>query len=174
MPTPSSGAISMNNMRSEITRATSSALSMSEIRTRYDGSGAISFNSLYKVEGFTITTADAGIKFVTFRGMDRRGQAFGTNFGSVSPDEANGVQVAANSYIGAIYGDAGVSNVTIYFQASSTGTGVTGITSGFQGTSVSRVVTANTNRSLGSSSTNFVDFVYTLPATTTIHCLVKF
>ncbi len=52
MPTPSSGAISMNDMRSEITRATGSALGMDEIRTRYGGSGAISFSDLYDSEGF--------------------------------------------------------------------------------------------------------------------------
>ena len=65
MPTPTSGAISMNDMNVQITRASGTAtISMDTIRTRYGGSGAISFNDLYNTEGFTLTCGVFSSKFL--------------------------------------------------------------------------------------------------------------
>jgi len=80
MPTPASGAISLGDMRTEITRGTG-AISMSEIRTRYGGSGAISFSDLYDSEGFTITTGSYRSKFINQDGYN----SLVAYIGSVSP-----------------------------------------------------------------------------------------
>lgn len=53
MATPASGAISLNNMRSEIMRTSSGSISMSTIRTMMQGgTGSISFNSCRGAKGF--------------------------------------------------------------------------------------------------------------------------
>lgn len=171
MPTPSSGAISMNDMRSEITRATSSALGMDEIRTRFGGSGAISFSDLYKCEGFTITCGTQSSKFISLDGWN----VF-LGVGSVSPAEANSrVQFAANSYLAQLSALAGTSDAAqlqIYADASA---GASGVTAGFRADSITRVVTANTSRSLtGTPDENVRQFTYDVPGSGTIHCLLKF
>ncbi len=84
MATPASGAISMLDMRNEITRGTG-AISMSEVRARYGGSGAISFSNLYKCEGFIVTCAQRIDKFASLDGWFPL-----LDTGSVSPAESNG------------------------------------------------------------------------------------
>ena len=172
MATPASGAISMNDFRTEITRATTSSISMSEVRTRYGGSGAISFSDLRKVEGFTITCGTYTSKFFTADGYD---SLFG--FGSVSPTEENSlVKIAANSYMTGFYSAPAGTSTTAQLSLSSNNSygGATGFTTGFNGTNVTRIVTANTSRSLGASSNTSRSFTYDFPASGTIHCLVKF
>ena len=170
MPTPSSGAISMNDMRSEINRATSSSISMEEMRTRFGGSGAISFSDLYKCEGFTVTCGTQTSKFFSIDGW-----SVFTAVGSVSPNESNGhVQFAANSflaYMQAIAGTSDASEVGIY---ANNGGEFAGVTAGFRGDSITRIVTANTSRSLGTGGEYFRPFTYDMPSSGTIHCLIKF
>lgn len=177
MPTPGSGAISMNDMRTHINRATSSSISMSEMRDRYGGSGQISFSDLRNCEGFTANPANYyfASKFFTLNldGWERRQYLFG----SISPDEANGVQVAANSYIGASYSSAGTSTdaVLVLYNNTQFSQTNTGYTSGFTAVNVTRIVTANVSRSITSTFANSnVYFTYDWPTTGTIHCLVKF
>lgn len=172
MPTPASGAISMNDMRTHINRATGSAIGMDEMRTRYGGSGAISFSNLYNSEGFTVTCAAYTSKFVNFEGWST---VFAV--GSVSPNEVNGtVQVAANSYIYQLYSGSGASTTAQMNFADNNGAvaNVNTITAGYRGTNVTRLVTANTSRTITSSSNNGVTFTYDAPTSGTIHCLVKF
>jgi hypothetical protein len=172
MPTPASGAISMNDMRTEINRATTSSISMSEMRTRYGGSGAISFSDLYDTEGFIVTCAAYSSKFVNFEGWST---IFTT--GSVSPNESNGsVQVAANSYIYQLYAGAGASTSAQMNFGNIPGglTDLNAITAGYRGTDVTRIVTANTSRTITSSSNNGISFTYDTPSSGEIHCLVKF
>ena len=178
MPTPASGTISMNDMRNEINRATASAISMSEMRDRYGGSGALSFSDLYKCEGFTVNPANItqSSKYINinYDGFDLR--IFGP-FGSVSPNEASGIQIAANSYIGGSYSTGGTStdarlnlfsNTTL---ESANGT----FTSGYNALNVTRIVTANVARSIVSTvDQSVVNYTYDWPTTGTIHCLVKF
>lgn len=177
MPTPGSGAISMNDMRTNINRATSSSISMSEMRDRYGGSGSISFSDLRNCEGFTANPANYyfSSKYTTLNldGWDRRLYLFG----SISPDEANGVQVAANSYIISSYSGAGTdTNASlVLYNDTSFGTTNTGYTSGFTAVNVTRVVTANVSRSItGTYANSQVYFTYDWPTTGTVHCLVKF
>ncbi len=172
MPTPASGTISMDDMRTHINRATGSAISMSEMRDRYGGSGAISFSNLYDTEGFTVTCSSYTSKFVNFEGWS---QIFAV--GSVSPNEANStVQVAANSYIYQLYAGTGASTASQMNFADNNGgvTNVNSITAGYRGTDVTRIVTANTSRTITSSSNNAIAFTYDAPTSGTIHCLVKF
>lgn len=176
MPTPASGQISMNDMRTHINRATSSSISMSEMRDRYGGSGQISFSDLRNCEGFTANPANYVINSKYYSanidGWDRR--IYG--FGSISPDEANGIQIAANSYIGAMGADAGTSSgyMTLYTDTSFDQTN-TGYTAGYGAINVTRVVTANVARSItGTYANSQVYYTYDWPTSGTIHCLVKF
>lgn len=172
MATPASGAISMNDMRTHINRATSSAISMDEMRTRFGGSGAISFSDLYKCEGFIVSPADFNNKFLNADGWSY------SAFGSVTPNEANGmVQFAANSYVGGMYALDGTNNfATMYMYNDPSGTTGPGWTSGFAPSNTTRIVTANTSRSITGvdDSSGTVNFTYDWPSTGTIHCLVKF
>jgi hypothetical protein len=169
MPTPSTGAISMLDMRNEITRG-AGAISMSEVRTRYGGSGAISFNDLRNSEGFIITCGTYSDKFGSFDGWSKI-----TSTGSVNPNESNGtVQFAANSFLWeGTSSPAGSSDgrFGIYDSNSTLGSNVT---VGFRGFDVTRAVTANTSRTITNSSTTSVDFDYGFPASGTVHCLIKF
>lgn len=172
MPTPGSGAISMNDMNVQITRASGTAtLSMDTIRTRYGGSGAISFNDLRKSEGFTVAPEDFNNKYLNADGWSAG------SFGSVSPDEGGGrIQFAANSYIGAMYSGDGTNSGGIMYMYSDTALATTGWTSGFAPSNTTRIVTANTSRSITGTSDDigYVQFTYDWPSTGTIHCLVKF
>ena len=173
MATPASGAISMNDMNVEITRASGTAtLSMDTIRTRYGGSGAISFNDLRKSEGFQVICGTYSSKYYSFDGFNK---SFG--IGSVSPNEANlMVQFAANSYMSDMSSAVGSDGAAISMAADISISSITGITTGFKGTDVTRIVTANTSRTLGwaTASNSSAYFTYDFPASGTIHCLVKF
>lgn len=183
MATPASGQISMNDMRTHINRATSSSISMSEMRARYGGSGQISFSDLRKCEGFTVNPANIKISnkffYADIDGWDGRG-IFGT-YGSVSPNEGNGVQVAANSYIWQMSSANGSSNasLTIGFDGTSnTINNGDAVTPGYRTTNLTRIVTANVARSISTtqsnSSVSHAYYNYDWPSSGTIHCLVKF
>lgn len=173
MATPASGAISMSEMRSEITRGTG-AISMSEVRTRYGGSGAISFNELYACEGFVITSGSYSSKFVSYTGYNALSAT-----GSVSPAESNSrVQFATTSFLNAmtttIY--TGVSFAEI---ANNNAGNLGAPQAGWRGSDVIRVVTANVSRSfdtttIGPATNNNFYYAYTWPASGSIHCLLKF
>ena len=169
MPTPTSGAISMLNMRSEITRG-AGQISMTEVRTRYGGSGQINFSDLYKSEGFTVNCGTITSKFFSADGWSA-----GLGIGSVSPNESNGMlQFAANSFLTAFQSIAGTSDIAQLNINANNGFQAAGVTAGFRGDSVTRVVAANTSRSLGSGDENTRAFTYNAPASGTIHCLIKF
>lgn len=170
MPTPSSGAISMNDMRNEITRATGSALGMDEIRTRFGGSGSISFNDLYKCEGFTVTCGTQTSKFISLDGWNQF-----LAIGSVSPNESNGqVQFAANSFLAALSAGTGTNDAAQLQIYADNNAFTNNVTAGFRADSITRVVTANTSRSLGTADQNTRQFTYDVPSSGTIHCLIKF
>lgn len=174
MPTPGSGAISMNDMNTEILRASGTAtVSMSEIRTRYGGSGAISFSDLRNAEGFTVNPANYSSKFANIDGWDLR--VWG--FGSISPNEATGIQVAANCYIGSMTSSQGAYDDCVINMYSNTGLNQANgsFTAGFTSSNITRFVAANTARTLGITSGDGSLFVtYDWPTTGTIHCLIKF
>lgn len=163
----------MLDMRNEITRG-SGQISMSEVRTRYGGSGQISFSDLRKCEGFTVNPANyySPSKFFTadFDGWDLRVY----NFGSISPNEASGIQVAANSYIGAMTAANGSSSAQMSLYSNTTFDS-NNITDGYRAGNVTRIVTANTSRSItGTFGNTVVYYTYDWPTSGTIHCLVKF
>lgn len=179
--TPASGAISANNMRESITRSTTTALSMSEVRTRYGlTSGAISFGDLYKVAGFTIapvhyTFTSKGVN-VDELGYNYR-QILGGAYGSCVPNDANGVQLAANSYLGGIRAQASTNtNCVLGIEdntSSYTGDSTT-VTSGYYFNNLNRIVTENVSRTITASNTTSGQFTYQMPDTGTIHCIIKF
>jgi hypothetical protein len=171
MATPASGAISMNDMNVEITRAGGTAtISMDTIRTRYGGSGAISFNDLRKSEGFTVTCGTYVSKFFSFDGWNS-----GISTGSVSPNETSGwVQFAANSYLTSMTAGTGSDDIAAIGLAAHTDFTTAGITAGFKGGDVTRIVTANVSRSLGASADEYRYFTYDMPSSGTINCLIKF
>lgn len=180
MATPTSGAITMDDMRTHINRQTSSSISMDEMRTRYGGSDAISFSDLYGSEGFTVAcgrlTIPAAPPFTPELIYDGFAKGFPT-IGTVSPDENSSgmVQFAANSYLTSFYAlDSAESDTAVLTISSNTaGTGDSGVTTGFKATDITRVVTANTSRSYTGSSNTAGSFTYNFPSTGTIHCLIK-
>jgi hypothetical protein len=182
MPTPASGTISMNDMRTHINRATGSAISMSEMRDRYGGSGAISFSNLYNSEGFTINPARRTVTGKFAADYDGWSSISGLTNGSISPDEGSGrLQFATNSWLTEVQESSFVAGSTqISIDPNSTGYTANGdaVTAGFKTTSVSRVVLANTSRSITSNasgaSTSYVLVSYDMPTSGTIHCLMKF
>ena len=166
----------MNDMRTHINRATGSSISMSEMRDRYGGSGAISFSDLYDTEGFVITVGSVTTKFGTDEGWSDN------SFGSISPDEGDGrVQFAANSWLFGCYSP-GVANTSavIYIEPTSTSINFNGnqVTAGYKATDVTRVVLANTSRSITSQSSNATSselyVTYNFPGSGTVHGLIKF
>jgi hypothetical protein len=175
MAIPASGAVSMNDMNVEITRASATAtLAMGTIRTRYGGSGAISFSDLRKSEGFTVTCGTITSKFVSLDGYFPAGSP---PVGSVSPNESNSfVQFAANSYLSLMASGNGTDDQASIGIMSDNNFGSAGVTTGFKATNITRVVTANTSRTLGwaVADDNTAYFTYNFPTSGTIHCLVKF
>lgn len=184
MPTPGSGAISMNNMNTEILRAGGTAtVDMSTIRARYGGSGAISFGDLYKSEGFTINPDRL---YFSDKSGTANTDGWSDGFyahGSISPDEGEGrVQFATNSFLSQVeednISDGGITyllltqNTTVIFPNGDE------VTAGFKATNVSRVVLANTSRSISSAVSSSTDsrvrVAYDMPTSGTIHCLIKF
>jgi hypothetical protein len=184
MPTPASGAISMNDMRTHINRATGSSISMSEMRARYGGSGAISFSDLYDAEGFTINPARyySSTKFFTSNNDGWSTGGFPGVFGSVSPNESNGmVQFASSSFLKWVYEDnvfdpgsttLGIDNNTDPddFSDSSGNT----ITAGYKGGDITRIVLGNTSCSIVTSGNTFATVTYDMATSGTVHCLIKF
>ena len=179
MATPASGAISMNNMNTEITRASATAqISMSTVRTRYGGgTSAISFNDLRACEGFTANPTQLSTKFTVYEGWQYRFNAHG----SVSPNESSGILVAANSYIIGMnastpVANSGWSNSNINLADGPSGVTTGGIAAGWRGTDITRVVTANVSRTLGwqTATIGTAYYTYNWPTSGTIHCLVKF
>jgi hypothetical protein len=178
MPTPASGTISMDDMRTNINRATGSAIGMDEMRARYGGSGAISFSDLYDVEGFQLTVGSETSKFGTTTGFTREF----SSYGSVNPEESGGlVQFAANSFVIALTSDV---TANVYISLSHVNNALPNgdlVTSGYKTTDITRMVMANTSYSIISATSNsttslaYIGAAYTFPANgTVIHCLVKF
>ena len=169
MATPASGAISLGDMRTEITRG-AGAISMSEVRTRYGGAGAISFNSLYACEGWIQTNGSFTNKYFSYTGW------LSPSTGSVAPNDgsqtvvvtatAPGSKLYSLSYFGSGDSFLGIGNTS-----SSDGLP----TAGYRGTDVIRVVTANTNRTItGTSTNNTVSVTYAVAGSGTIHNLIQF
>ena len=139
MVTPSSGAISMLDMRSEITRG-SGSISMSEVQSHYGGTGPISFNELYRCEGFFINPGErAAGKSDVVIGYER------TSFtlGSVSPDEVSGrIQFATNSFLSQFTSLSSLSASTTIIIDNNTSTDApvgSSITAGFRANNITRV-----------------------------------
>lgn len=184
MPTPASGAISMNDMRTHINRATSSAIGMDEMRARYGGSGAISFSDLYDAEGFTINPARfySSSKFYTANSDGWSVGGLPGDMGTISPEESNGcLQFASASFLKWVYEDnifdpnntaLGIQHNTNVDDYSDT-SGNT-ITAGYKGGDITRIVIANTSYSIISSANTFAVVSYNMPTSGTLHCLVKF
>jgi hypothetical protein len=177
MATPASGAISMLDMRTEITRG-AGAVSMSELRDRYGGSGAISFADLRKAEGFVITSAQLNTKFVTYTGWSP-GSPLGVTFGSITPTESNNrVQFSTASFLSGVASFGGVT-ATVYISPTNAGSANgDAVTAGFKSTDINRVVIANISRTINAAvsnstqSTTTID--YTMPSSGTLNGLIKF
>jgi hypothetical protein len=158
---------------------------MSEMRTRYGGSGAISFSDLYDCEGFVITAANYSFTSKFYSGNNDGYSAVSAVvgvFGSVTPNESNGlVQFAANSFLKWLYEDnvynPGYTSIGIIhtnnpdnFDDSYGNT----ITAGYKGGDITRMVLANTSYSITSSSNTVASASYNMPNSGSVHCLIKF
>lgn len=184
MPTPGSGAISMNNMNTEILRAGGTAtVSMDTIRTRYGGSGAIAFSDLRNAEGFTLNPARYYAEGKASQNTDGWSDGFVIQ-GSISPDEVAGrLQFAANSFLYEVIEDNLVAGGSTFLRLAENDTVAfangDAVTAGFKGTNVSRVVLANTSRSITEANStgaygSYAKVTYDMPTSGTIHCLIKF
>lgn len=172
MATPASGAISMLNMRNEITRG-GGAISMSEVRTRAGRSGAISFNQMYKCEGWVQTNGQTVTKFVTVNGWHFQ---LGPT-GSVSPNETGDnrliiISTGNGSRIFANYQISGQTNNQLSFQNTTNGST---LSSGYTPANVTRIVAGNTARTLGTATTAVRPWTgLTMPSGGGLHCMVQF
>lgn len=168
MATPSSGDIGMGHFRSEITRG-SGQISMTEVRTRYGGSGAISFSSLRKSEGFIITCGyyyASGKPTIEVVGYD----IFFGPTGSVSPNESGSALQLGPSNSSQLQSFSSPANTggVAYLSMSS-------VSAGYNGSDITRVVTANTSRTVnGGGDATSATFQYQFPPSGTLHCLIKF
>lgn len=155
---------------------------MSEMRTRYGGSGAISFSDLYDTEGFQVTIGSITNKFGTNEGW--QDQPF-EGIGSVSPNEGGGtqgrIQVASSSWLQGLHSP-GIGNTAAQLSITQDATEVFGngdlVTAGYKATDVTRLVVANTSYSItaaySNSSLSYLTINYDFPSSGTVHCLVKF
>jgi hypothetical protein len=177
MATPASGAISMLDMRTEITRG-AGAVSMAELRDRYGGSGAISFSDLRKAEGFVITSGQLITKFVTYTGWSP-GSPLGVTFGSITPTESNNrVQFSTASFLSGVASFGGTT-ATVYISPTNAGdSNGDSVTAGFKSTDIKRVVIANTVRTINSATSNSTSSSmavdYTMPSSGTLNGLIRF
>jgi len=182
MPTPGSGAISMNDMRTHINRATSSSISMSEMRTRYGGSGSISFSDLRNCEGFTIDPVRVYVSGKLAQNTDGWATGYYPQ-GSISPNENNGrLQFADASFLVQVLEDnifnTGTTQLLLTQNNSVSFGNGSQVTTGFKTTNITRVVLANTSRTITSATSNDNQsdayISYDMPTSGTIHCLIKF
>lgn len=182
MVTPASGQISMLDMRSEITRGTG-AISMSEVRTRYGGSGQINFSDLYDSEGFQVTSGFFRSKFVNRDGYS----TLAAYIGSVDPAEGTAtaggntrLSFVAGSWLAGMHTTIGTANTVIELVSAQTAAIANGtaVATGYKPTDITRVVIANVSRTIQSTSvsntTSFANVNYTMANSGTVHCLIKF
>ena len=181
MPTPASGAISMNDMNVEVLRASGTAsVSMSTIRTRYGGSGAISFSDLRNAEGFTIDPVNYTVSGKFAQNVD--GWQDDSGIGSMSPDENLGrLQFAANSFLFSVLEDnlsaSGTTRLQIAPDTAIIYPSGDQVTAGFRTSNITRLVYANTSygiTAVSNSTFSYADVSYNMPTSGTIHCLIKF
>lgn len=183
MPTPASGAISMNDMNVQITRASGTAtVDMSTIRARYGGSGAISFSDLRNAEGFTIDPVRVYVSGKAAQNTDGWSAGFSAQ-GSISPNENNGrLQFADASFLLLTIEDnlfnPGTTQIALTQNNSVLFANGDAVTAGFKSTNISRVVMANTSRSITSATSDGAQcsayISYDMPTSGTLHCLIKF
>lgn len=182
MPTPGSGAISMNDMRTHINRATGSSISMSEMRTRYGGSGSISFSDLRNCEGFTIDPVRVYVSGKLSQNTDGWTAGYSPQ-GSISPNESNGrLQLASASFLLQVMEDnifnAGTTQLEFTENNSVLIANGDAVTAGFKSTNLTRAVIANTSRTITSATSSSAQcsayLSYDMPTSGTLHCLLKF
>jgi hypothetical protein len=180
MPTPASGAISMNDLNVEVLRAGGTAtVAMSTIRARYGGSGSISFSDLRKAEGFTLNPANITISGKFAQNSDGWQD---DSVGSISPDENSGrLQFAANSFLFSILednlGSPGTTRLQIGQDTAVIYPSGDQVTDGFRTSNITRLVLANTSYGVTAASNStfsYADVSYNMPTSGTIHCLIKF
>lgn len=177
MATPKTGSISMNDMRTHITRG-SGAISMAEVRTRYDSTGALSFNTLRGCEGFTVNPTrlyKPGNKFIGPANNDGWSSDFIYGHGSVNPDDGNNsIQITSSSWIYRMEQNNLAGSSNSYLNISSGTSNDSLIEVGYRAQDITRVVTANTSRSIVFANTVRCRYTYDWPTSGTVHCLIKF
>jgi hypothetical protein len=152
------------------------------MRTRYGGSGSISFSDLRKAEGFTIDPVRVYVSGKVSQNTDGWTTGYSPQ-GSISPNENNGrLQFADNSFLLEVLEDnifnPGTTALTITQNTTVILGNGSAVTAGFKSTDITRVVLANTSRTITSATSNdgqssaFIS--YDMPTSGTLHCLIKF
>lgn len=161
MPTPKTGAISMLDMRTEITRGTG-AVSMSEVRTRAGFTGAISFSDVRNAEGALITQGS-----FTYKGATSNGYTYSGLYGSISPNDNNRMmQIAANSFLGQVVTGPAATATTITLFSSNTGVANgSAVTTGYKVTNVNYVAIGGTSRTVSNPISNTTVSYFTVSGT---------
>lgn len=154
MPTPKTGAITLDDINVEIKRGTSAtACSLNDVRTRTGFTGAISFSDLRGGEGASITQG----RF-SFKGLNSDGYSASLAIGSISPAESNNrLQFAANSFMYAVtMSSVNSGNTLISFGATNAAVSGNGdqITAGFKTTSINYVAIAGASRTVSNTVSN--------------------
>lgn len=174
MATPASGEIDFNDIRTHIFQnASLTSVNMSDTRTRYGGSGALSLSDLYATAGWIQTNGQTVTKFVTINGWNY----LSGPTGSVTPNDTgdNRVVIRSTAPGSRLEGNfnAGGDNVLDLGNNSAGST----LSSGFSGSDVIRIVLANTNQTgtITSQTATAVNYSGgTIGTSGTQHCLVKF
>jgi hypothetical protein len=154
MPTPKTGAITLDDINVEIKRGTSATTcSLDDVRTRTGFTGTISFSDLRGGEGASLTQG----RF-SFKGINTDGYSALLAIGSVSPAESNNrLQFAANSFMhGVDMSSVAAGNTRISFGATNAAVSGNGdqITAGFKTTSINYVAIAGASRSISNAVSN--------------------
>jgi hypothetical protein len=175
MATPASGAISMLDMRSEITRGTG-AISISEVRTRAGRTGAISFGDMYAAEGWTQTNGVYVSKFYSLYGWD-----YTFSVGSISPAESgNRLSITTSPSPGCsitgFFRNPVTANSSARFANGTylTATNAADIAAGYRPTDIIRFVAANTSYAVSATTNSTCQVAYSVANTGTIHCMIQF
>lgn len=168
MATPKTGAITAQNLNTEIARASTTAtISMSDMRTRMNTTGAISFDDLRGVCSYTVTQGyfDGGKTGATYGYIAPWGVGAA---GSISPATANGdhqIQASVNSYIIGCYTNSlDVSNARIVLNPMSGQYPLGGevVAAGWRGSNISRICIANSSKTITSSTNTEMVFTHTM------------
>lgn len=179
MPTPKTGAITMNDINLEIKRGTTlTQCSLDDVRTRSGyGGGAISFSNLRGAEGGQITQAR-----YTFKSINNDGFSTALLIGSCTPNESNGcLQFAANSFMPRCVTNSADAGNTIMWLTPAAGEGSANaslMTTGYKTTDISKVAIDGADQpittTVSNTTSSYVTLTHTMGSSGTVDFFIRF